>query len=127
MLDPTQNSAPGHERRDVAVKRLLLFGAGLCVMVLFALAAMWLLFGYYKAEQSLGPPASPLAQGQEIPPEPRLQVTEQADLKQTRKAEDAILTSYGWVDRPAGIVRIPIDRAIELLAQRGLPTREAKP
>ncbi len=31
--------------------------------------------------------------------------------------------SYGWVDQPAGVVRIPIDRAMELLAQRGLPTR----
>lgn len=123
MLDATHNPTPGHERRDVAVKRLLLFGAGLCVMVLFALVSMWLLFGYYKAEQSPGPPQ---AQEQKTPPEPRLQVTEQADLQKQRKAEDAVLTSYGWVDQPTGIVRIPIDRAIELLAQRGLPAREAK-
>ena len=44
-------------------------------------------------------------------------------LKQLRATEDAILTTYGWVDRKGGIVRIPIDRAIDLLAQRGLPTK----
>lgn len=43
--------------------------------------------------------------------------------KQLRATEDAILTTYGWVDREKGVVRIPIDRAIDLLAQRGLPTR----
>ena len=37
-----------------------------------------------------------------------------------RAAEDAVLQSYGWVDHPAGVARIPIDRAIELLVARGL-------
>ena len=37
--------------------------------------------------------------------------------------EEQTLHSYGWVDQQAGVVRIPIDRAMELLAQRGLPTR----
>ena len=44
-----------------------------------------------------------------------------------RAAEDQILNSYGWVDRSKGIVRIPIDRAIDLLAKRGLPARPQAP
>ncbi len=40
-----------------------------------------------------------------------------------RDREAAELESYGWIDRKSGIVRIPIDRAMDLLAQRGLPTR----
>jgi hypothetical protein len=40
-----------------------------------------------------------------------------------RAEEDQILGSYGWIDRERGIVRVPIDRAITLLAQKGLPTR----
>jgi hypothetical protein len=40
-----------------------------------------------------------------------------------RAAEDKILNGYGWVDREHGVARIPIDRAIDLLAQRGLPAR----
>jgi hypothetical protein len=38
-----------------------------------------------------------------------------------RTAEDTDLNSYGWVDRTAGIARIPIDRAMQLLLERGLP------
>ena len=45
-------------------------------------------------------------------------------LRQLRATEDAALTTYGWVDRKNGIVHIPIDRAMDLILQRGLPARE---
>ena len=123
MPEPIEKLIAGHERRDVEVGRLVLFGVGLSVTVGFSLIAMWLLFAYFASHQPSGAPASPLAGAHEIPPTPRLQVTPQADLEQMRRAEDAVLNSYGWVDRKAGTVRIPIDRAMELLAQRGLPVR----
>ncbi len=44
-------------------------------------------------------------------------------LRQLQATENAILNSYGWADRQNGIVHIPIDRAIEIIEQRGLPTR----
>ena len=47
------------------------------------------------------------------------------ELQQMRAAEDQILNSYGWVDQKKGVVRVPIARAIDLLAQRGLPMRAA--
>ena len=62
-----------------------------------------------------------------LPPEPRLQLAPGHqihpldDLKRLRADEDALLHSYGWVDRNAGIVHIPIERAKELLVRRGLP------
>jgi hypothetical protein len=56
-----------------------------------------------------------------LPPEPRLQVNAPADLRALRAREDAQLNSYGWVDRKAETVRIPIAQAMQLLAQRGLP------
>ena len=40
-----------------------------------------------------------------------------------RAAEDQLLTSYGWVDQSKGIVRVPINRAIDMLASAGLPSR----
>ena len=58
-----------------------------------------------------------------LPPMPRLQSAPITDLKDMRAAEDQILSGYGWVDQQHGVVRIPIDRAIDLLAQRGLPAR----
>jgi hypothetical protein len=44
-------------------------------------------------------------------------------MRRLRAADEAILNSYGWVDEEAGVVRIPIDRAMELTLERGLPTR----
>jgi hypothetical protein len=44
-------------------------------------------------------------------------------LNKIRVREDGLLDSYGWVDENAGTVRIPIERAMDLLVQRGLPVR----
>ena len=71
----------------------------------------------------------PLAAGQEnrLPPEPRLQTNPRQDMKDLREEEDARLRSYGWVDRNAGVVRIPLDEAMKLTLQRGLPARQTDP
>jgi hypothetical protein len=53
-------------------------------------------------------------------------VTPQQDLKAMRSEEDVLLHSYGWLDQRAGIVRIPIERAMKLLAERGLPNQSQK-
>jgi hypothetical protein len=71
-------------------------------------------------------PISPLADVRQIPPEPRLQVNGVADLQDFRAKEEGVLHSYGWIDRKAGSVRIPIGRAMDLLLQRGLPTTPQK-
>jgi hypothetical protein len=55
-------------------------------------------------------------------PEPRLERNERIEINDFRLKEEQTLNSYGWVDEKAGVVRIPIERAIELIAQRGLPT-----
>ena len=74
-------------------------------------------------------PDFPLAGGQEsrLPPEPRLQTNPRQDLRDLRSAEDAALTSYGWVDKSAGIARIPIGEAMKLTVERGLPARQENP
>jgi hypothetical protein len=61
------------------------------------------------------PPRVPV---RELPPEPRLQAEPVEDLRRLRDEEDAVLESYAWIDRSQGIVQIPIERAIELLAVR---------
>ena len=57
------------------------------------------------------------------PPAPRLEAQSGQSLEPYRAAEERKLNSYGWVDRQAGIVRMPIDRAMDLVAQRGLAAR----
>ena len=56
----------------------------------------------------------------EQPPAPRLQIDPHADLAALRAPKHARLSSYGWIDRPSGIVRLPIERAMQLTAERGL-------
>ncbi|MGE0864535.1 MAG: hypothetical protein AB7P34_11600, partial [Vicinamibacterales bacterium] len=66
----------------------------------------------------------PLAVGQQRnPPAPNLQMQPFKDVYMLRQGEADKLGSYGWVDKDGGIARIPIDRAMEMLLQRGLPAR----
>jgi hypothetical protein len=112
----------GYERTDASIRGVVIFGIVLFTVIALAMFGMGRLFRFLAVREA-GPAPSPLALTREIPSLPRLLVNEPADLKELRRTEDALLNSYGWVDQGAGVVRIPIDRAIELLADRGLPAR----
>lgn len=92
--------------------------------------AMFGLYKFFQArETAKDKPPSPLVDRSvpRLPPEPRLQAAPEAELAAMRAEEQAILTSFGWVDEKAGVARIPIDAAMDLLLQRGLPARAAAP
>lgn len=57
------------------------------------------------------------------PPQPWLQVIPAQDLQEFHQRESETLNSYGWVEPAAGVVHIPIERAMELTLERGLPVR----
>src|SRR5262249_13345004 len=107
-------------RGAVGVARGVRWGAGVLGLVVFTAAAMWLMLLQLQAhEEHESPPASPLANyGPQEPPQPRLQTDARGDLESLRASEQKQLESYGWIDRDAGPVHIPIDRAMSLLAQR---------
>jgi hypothetical protein len=111
--EPTDAEAP-------AVVRVLL--ALLVVTAVVAFGLVYLTKGLASFERSADPPQAPLAQEPgRVPPEPRLQTQPFADIEHQRAEELRTLSSYGWVDERAGVVRIPIERAKELLLERGLP------
>jgi hypothetical protein len=119
--------AARHEESDVNVRGVLGFAAGLLVTAVLIQLMVWLLFVYFnRREAARVAPEYPLAAGEQtrVPPEPRLQTDPREDLRVLRAREDAVLNSYGWVDKTAGVVRIPIDQAIKLTVQRGLPVRQ---
>jgi hypothetical protein len=60
------------------------------------------------------------------PEGPLLQPATGDDLARARAAEAEHLSSYGWIDRPTGVVHVPIERAMELLLERGLSVRSAE-
>jgi hypothetical protein len=129
MTPPTTTEPRGYETRDVALRPVVIAGIGLTAVVVVSAVLMWLLFGALaEREARLSPKPNPLAEsfGRQVPPEPRLQTDPRKDLERMWAEEDATLHSYGWVDRKAGVVRIPIERAMELTLQRGLPARTGK-
>jgi len=113
----------GHETRDVSVRNLVAFAVALIILIMVGLLAGEGVLRYFEVRQPLGPPASPFENVRTLPPAPRLQVAPVEDLGHYRAAQDSALNGYGWVDQKAGVVRIPIDRAMDLLLERGLPAR----
>jgi hypothetical protein len=63
------------------------------------------------------------AQGERLPPTPRLQQFPRNELYQFREGEETFLEGYGWMNKEAGIVHIPIEDAMRLMVERGLPSR----
>ena len=134
------NQNTGFEHEDWSSGTVYAFLIGLaivCVAVFFILRGM---YAYLDARsEAHQPPQNPLVAAQpevrNVPrremqeqikttfPDPRLEENERQELTQFRESEEDTLNSYGWVDQPAGVVHIPIQRAMELIAQRGLPVR----
>jgi hypothetical protein len=114
-----------HETSDVNIRAIFGFGIGLAVATVIIGIGVWLLFQFFTAREARTVFTEyPLAvQGSRQPPEPRLQTTPRQDMNDLRAREDQLLNSYGWVDKEKGVVRIPIDRAMQLVVERGLPTR----
>jgi hypothetical protein len=123
--DNTAGVIAGHETRDASVRMivgvlvLLAVGAGLVCAFVYGV------FVYLSDHPLTTTPPNPLVETarEQFPPQPRLQEHPAIELQQLRGEEDQILNTYGWTDKKAGIVRIPIDRAMELAMQRGFATK----
>ncbi len=125
-MNPAEKN-PGYEKRDVNTRGILYFVIVLFLLLVASFVSMRSLFGHFSTSQPLGPAASPFTTSRTLPPEPRLQVRPLEDLKVVREGQEELLNSYAWVDRANGKVRIPIDRAMELVVERGLPARQNAP
>jgi len=116
--------------RDVNIRAVLRFGFWLGVGVVAVTLAMLALLRVLEVRDRASDKvlsASVAANLARTPPEPRLEPLPLAPGQRLRAEEDAILTSYAWVDQKAGFARIPIDRALEILVQRGLPPSKPMP
>ena len=112
-----QRSKKGHEHKDIDVFGVALVAALVFVMVMLSLlAARGMLRFAERGREGRSERATP-AQF----PQPKLEVHPVADLAAARAANEAELHSYGWIDRRAGTAHIPIERAMQLLVERGLP------
>jgi hypothetical protein len=126
MQPHNTEQSPGFEERDVDVATVLRPALALLVLVVFSFVAMWWTFRLFDWQTTRRQtPLTPIAKSieGELPPEPRLQTSPQSDLKEMRADEDTSLGGYAWIDRNKRSVRIPVTRAMEVLAERGLPVR----
>jgi hypothetical protein len=115
----------GHETKLGNVEGLALVVAGLLFLVLFSMLAVWGLWRGLAVWQAQSEPRlfnvnMPLPTLSEPPLDP----FQKATLHEWRSDQLKRLSSYGWVDRQHGIAHIPIERAIEVVANEGLPEWE---
>jgi len=133
--DRHQIAETGFERQDLNPRGVYGFLVGLAVGVILVAVLLWGLYdamdAYERKHQPVQSPLVPQTQAntREVSPgdisafpQPRLERNERSEIDDFRLREEQVLESYGWADQKAGVVRIPIDRATQLIAQRGLPT-----
>jgi hypothetical protein len=138
MIDQAKHGEQGEagfERQDLSVQAVFAFLIGLALAGVIVYFVIWGIYhgldAYARRHQ---PPVNPLVKTVETDtrvvspqevnkfPQPRLETNERLEINDFRLREEQTLNSYGWVDEKSGVVRIPIERAMELIAQRGLPT-----
>jgi hypothetical protein len=124
--DPIDASA-GWEKRDVNIKGLFQFAFWMAVVLMVTLVGMRFTFDFFKRVEPLGSTASPLVTTTDrmLPPSPRLQVQPHQELEDYCVAQQQAVSTYAWVNQSSGVVRIPVDRAMQLILERGLPARSA--
>jgi hypothetical protein len=112
------------EGDGISYRGIVWFVVVLVVVTVASQILVWGLFEFLqhdadKRSAARNPLAAPVGQ---LPPAPNLLTDEPTNLQQFRETEEKKLSTYQWIDKNAGSVRIPIDRAKELLLERGLPT-----
>lgn len=117
------------ERTDIGARGVILAGALLLVAVWIIVLLLHFVFAFFANDRAeASPRPSPLAATQNLqPPAPQLQVSPHEDLKDLRTYEDWKLKHYSWVDRQNGVVEIPIERAMEMIAATGIPAQKTPP
>ena len=119
--EPGGPAAPGYETHDVNTRAVLGSLAFLFLVLVLILFATWRLFRYFSVAE-LGPAAdSSFAAVRQLPSAPELEVNARKDLLEMQTQQQRELETYSWEDRKAQVVRIPIERAMDLLLQKGLP------
>lgn len=113
-----------HERSDAHAKPLVIFLIVMGLTIAGSFVFTSVLFDFFSQRaQSFDRKPSPVKVADELPEGPRLQVVPGLDLREIHAAEEDRLNGYGWVDEGGRVVHIPIEKAIDALLEKGVPTR----
>ena len=137
-VQPAQTPTAPTEGDGVNYRGILWFVVILTATTLFCEVLVVGLFKMFEHQVATADPGRPPMMAPATSPQPGLGIDigapgpglltdESGNLHQFRQAEDEDMHSYGWIDKNAGIVRIPIDKAKELLLERGIPGGKPMP
>lgn len=133
------NRRDSFETEDLSPQGVFYFMGGLAIL---GIVIYFILVGMYRIldarDHSRQAPVNPMAVKTGVDPQtmtfkditekidqsfpkPVLEYNERTQFTQEAEKEDEFLASYDWVDQESGVARIPIERAMELVAERGLP------
>jgi len=121
---PRPQHEPAEFDSEIHVKAIFGVLAGLTLLVALSFAGMGAFSRFLKARAvARDPEPLPIAEANQPRPRPRaaLQADPAADMAKYAKEEEAAVSSYAWVDRANGVAQIPVERALEIVAERGLP------
>jgi hypothetical protein len=114
---------PRHEVSTIGVRTIGMFSVALLAVCVVVSLILWLWMEQLKGREqrvdALYPGRLAIDVDQFL--QPQLQKNPRIELADVKKEEGQRLRTYGWVDPQAGIARIPIARAMDILAERGLP------
>jgi hypothetical protein len=115
------------EPTDIQPRPVILTGLGIFAALLAIMFLMNILYASFARERERAGAQTPAVAAipTHLPPEPRLQPSESADLQSYRAAQMGQLDHYSWIDRDKGIIGIPIQRAMEVIVERGIPPQNA--
>ncbi len=117
------------ETSDISSRGVFLGGVGVLAGIWIVVGILYFVLSYFSHERArVSPPPLPVTATREaLPPQPRLQQSPPQDLKAMRAREDWELNHYHWIDQGHGELAIPIEQAMRLVAQRGIPPQKLAP
>lgn len=126
--NPNQPNASrrGHEPDVVNARLLKVSGSGLVLLVALALLVVYAATRFLASQVPSAAKQTADIQPTHTTTGPQVTAEQPLLLRELRQSEQQRLTNYQWIDEPAGIARIPIDRAMDILAKQGLPKGERK-
>lgn len=124
MTAPQESQTPGYETRDANLRWVAVFGGFIVLLGILSLLLAQGAFGLLeqRAQERQRAP-HPLAERGATAPGPQLQANPPRELEQYRSGQREAAESYGWIDAERGLVRLPQERALELILEEGLPSR----
>lgn len=127
--EDVRNPGVSYEPREADLRVVLAFLAALGLAAVMVLVVLWGMFSYFRTKSAeRGPLPSPrMFTSPPNVPQPQLQPDPVADYNVYHLSAKEMLDNYGWVDQKAGVTRIPIDKAMDLVAERGLPWKKQAP